>query len=106
MSFNDNRGSTAAHLGGRVGARRAGLLLLVESTVTATSADAVRLGVLLTKASGSLGLWFEEDIERLDDGCMDRVWEYHFERSGRLGPGWRGYLILGLQGNINKFVRK
>lgn len=49
-------GLTLAHLGSRESAGSAGLLLLVERTVTTALADAVTLGVLLTKASGSFGL--------------------------------------------------
>ena len=45
-----------AHLGGRVGTLRAGLLLLVERAVAAATAEGVALGVALTEASSSFGL--------------------------------------------------
>jgi hypothetical protein len=55
---------TGTDLGRGVTAGSAGLLLVVESTVSAASAESVRLGVTLTEGSGTLGLRREKLVIR------------------------------------------
>ena len=53
---NNGFARTLAHRGGRVGARRAGLLLNVERAATAATAQRVRLVQALTERLSTLGL--------------------------------------------------
>ena len=48
---------TRSNLGSRISTLSTSLLLLVESTVTATSAEGVRLGVTFTERTGTLSLY-------------------------------------------------
>ena len=57
-----------AHLGSRVSALTASLLLLVEGAVAAATAQGVRLGVAFTEAGSTLGLERGRRVIRRMDG--------------------------------------